>query len=377
VADPRLIVRVEDAATVPSGGPARIAISGLPRSAEVADAVAAARGQSHRVDDRLVVTAVPSRLVDAAGRVGGAPLAETLRAEVDPAVDAWLYGPGDLDTPAGALPTSHRPLVMGIVNVTPDSFSDGGVSFDADGDPGPAVEAGLSMQQAGADVIDVGGESTRPGAGPVDAEVELARVVPVVERLADAGATVSIDTSKAEVARACVQAGAAIVNDVSAGTFDAQMLPTVAELDAAIVLMHLQGTPRTMQDDPRYGDVVGDVFDVLADRTQAAVESGIPRTRIAVDPGIGFGKTLTHNLELLRRLRELTSLGRPVLVGVSRKGFIGELTGANDPLDRLEGSLAAAALSVGRGARIVRVHDVAATVRAVRVADAIATAELA
>jgi dihydropteroate synthase len=164
---------------------------------------------------------------------------------------------------------------------------------------------------------------------------------------------------------------------VSAGTFDAQMLPTVAELDAAIVLMHLQGTPRTMQDDPRYGDVVGDVFDVLADRTQAAVESGIPRTRIAVDPGIGFGKTLTHNLELLRRLRELTSLGRPVLVGVSRKGFIGELTGANDPLDRLEGSLAAAALSVGRGARIVRVQDVAATVRAVRVADAIATAELA
>ena len=367
------IVRVEEAGFVPTGGAARLALSQLPRADEVADAVRAARGVFHWVGERLIVTAVPSRLVDAAGRVGGLVLAEQMRTAVEPAVDAWLAGAPDVTTPNGTLTTSKRPLVVGVLNVTPDSFSDGGVHFAGDAHPAEAIAAGRALAVAGADLVDVGGESTRPGAEPVGVDEELARVVPVVEGLAGDGVAVSVDTTKAVVARAAVEAGASMVNDVSAGTMDEALLPTVAELGVPYVLMHMLGTPRTMQADPRYEDVVGEVYDFLAAQLAQLDALGVARERVVVDPGIGFGKRLEHNLALLRRLREFTSLGRPILIGASRKSFVGQLTGTEDPTDRLEGSLAAAALAVASGARVLRVHDVAATARAVAVAHAITT----
>jgi dihydropteroate synthase len=368
------VARVEDAGLVPAGGPARLALSNVPRAQEIADRVAAARGVSTWVGDRLVVTAVPSRLVDAAGRVGGAELADLVRGVVDPAVEAWLQGAPDLPLTAGTLATGARPQVVGILNVTPDSFSDGGSNYDPDDHPGAALEAGRALMAAGADALDVGGESTRPGAEPVEVDEELRRVIPVVEALAAEGAVVSIDTSKAQVAREAVAAGAVLVNDVSAGALDEELLPTVAELGVPYVLMHMRGTPQTMQHDTSYVDVVGEVYDFLADRLVALHEAGIPRERVAIDPGIGFGKTAGHNLELLRRLREFTSLGRPVMVGTSRKSFLGRVVGSDEVADRLEGSLATAVLAVGAGARLLRVHDVAETVRAVATAHAVTTA---
>jgi dihydropteroate synthase len=370
----RPIARVEDATLVPTGGPARLVLSDLPRAQEIADRVAAARGVSNWVGDRLVVTAVPPRLIDAAGRVGGGELADLLRAAVDPAIDAWLDGAADLQLRSGVLATGERAQVVGILNVTPDSFSDGGASFDPDDHPGAAIAAGRALLDAGADVLDVGGESTRPGAEPVDVEDELRRVIPVVEALAGAGAVVSIDTTKARVAREAVAAGAMIVNDVSAGSLDDDLLPTVAELGVPYVLMHMRGTPKTMQQDPTYDDVVGEVFDFLARRLEDLQGLGIPADHVIVDPGIGFGKTAAHNLALLRRLREFTSLGRPLMVGTSRKSFLGRVAGVTDPAARVEGSLATAALAVVSGARLVRVHDVAETVRAVATAQAVADA---
>jgi dihydropteroate synthase len=373
VADGRPFCRVEDARLVPDGGPAMLVLTGLARADEVGEKVAAARGVGHASGDRLEVMAVPSRLVDAAGRVGGRALADEVGQVVDAAVAAWLGGAPDLVTPAGTLPTGSRPVVLGILNVTPDSFSDGGDAYDPADHPAAAVAAGRALLEAGADAIDVGGESTRPGAQPVPVEEELARVVPVVEALAADGAIVAVDTVKAAVARAAVAAGAAIVNDVSSGTLDPDLLATVVELDVPYVVTHLQGEPRTMQDDPTYDDVVGEVFDHLARTIRHLTDAGLAEERVVVDPGIGFGKTLAHNLALLGAVRQLTSLGRPVLVGASRKGFIGTLTGVDDPADRLAGSLAVAATSVAEGARIVRAHDVEQTVRAVRVAHAVAT----
>ena len=368
------LVRVEDASVVASGGPARIVLSNLPRADEIADAVASARGVSHRLEGRLVVTAVPARLVDAAGRVGGAELAALLAGLLDPAVAAWSKAPPDLITNQGPLPTGRRTLVMGVLNVTPDSFSDGGAHFFTSDRAVDAIEAGRAMAAAGADIVDVGGESSRPGAEPVGVDEERRRVVPVVAALADEGVVVSVDTTKAAVARDAVAAGASIVNDISAGCFDADLIPTVAELGAGYVLMHMRGNPTTMQQEARYGDVVGEVFDFLGDRLAACSEAGLDHERIALDPGIGFAKTAAHNLELLRRLREFTSLGRPLLMGASRKSFLGTITGVTDPAERVDGSLAAAVISVTGGARIVRVHDVAETARAVRVADAVASA---
>ncbi|MEX2503791.1 MAG: dihydropteroate synthase [Egicoccus sp.] len=367
------LTRVEDAGLVPSGGPARLALSRLPRASEIADAVAAARGVSAWVDGRLVVTAVPSRLIDAAGRVGGRELADLVGGSVDPAVEAWLGDCPDLPLREGdPLPTSQRPVAMGIVNVTPDSFSDGGAHYDPQDHPGVAVEHGRALLAAGADVLDVGGESTRPGAEPVDVDEELARVIPVIDALAADGATISIDTTKGRVAREAVAAGASIVNDVSAGAFDPDLLPAVAELGVPYVLMHLRGTPLTMQHQAEYTDVVGEVFDFLADRLDQLEQVGIPRERVAIDPGIGFAKTAGHNLLLLRRLREFTSLGRPLMIGTSRKAFLGHVTGG-DPQDRLIGSVTSAALAVSAGARIVRVHDVAETMQALALAHAMAT----
>jgi dihydropteroate synthase len=266
------------------------------------------------------------------------------------------------------LTLGERTLVMGIVNVTPDSFTDGGMYLTTD----DAVRHGARLVDEGADVLDVGGESTRPGAEPVDVVEELRRVIPVIEGLTEMQQTtpISIDTRKPEVARAALEAGARIVNDVTASR-DGAMLEAVADTDAGIVLMHMLGEPQTMQDDPRYDDVVAEVHEFLRERIEAAVFAGIAEERVCVDPGIGFGKNVEHNLALLRSVSALRLLGAAVMVGASRKRFIGVLTGAEDPADRLEGSLAAAVLAASLGADVVRVHDVAPTVRALRVADAI------
>jgi dihydropteroate synthase len=261
--------------------------------------------------------------------------------------------------------------VMGVVNVTPDSFSDGGEFLEAS----VAIGHGLELLAEGADVLDVGGESTRPGAEAVSSEVELERVLPVIEGLAGSEKQVSIDTSKAAVAAAAIDAGATIVNDVTA-LGDPEMASLCAEREVALILMHMRGEPRTMQEDPTYGDVVDDVKAFLADRVERAVAAGVEEERIWVDPGIGFGKTVDHNLELLRRLGELRDLGRPILVGTSRKSFLGKLSGA--PVDqRLGGTIATCVLAVANGAAAVRVHDVAPVREALAIEAAILDPETA
>jgi len=254
---------------------------------------------------------------------------------------------------------------MGVVNVTPDSFSDGGRYLAAR----DAVARGHELVAEGAGILDVGGESTRPGAEPVGAEEELRRVVPVLEGLAGAGARLSIDTTKAEVARAALAAGAGVVNDVSALRFDPELAGVVAAVDCDVCLMHMQGEPRTMQQDPRYDDVVADVEAFLEERLAFAVSEGIAEERVWLDPGIGFGKTAAHNLELLRRLDELVALGRPVVVGTSRKSFLGRLTG-REVGERVAGTIATSVLALERGAAIFRVHDVAPLADALAVAAA-------
>lgn len=258
------------------------------------------------------------------------------------------------------------PLVMGIVNVTPDSFSDGGLHDE----PAKAVAHGLRLFEQGADILDVGGESTRPGSREVLPAEELARVRPVVSRLVAGNIPVSIDTRHAEVARACTEAGAAVVNDVS-GFRSAEMLQLAAQTDVGLVIMHMLGEPGTMQDEPHYRDVVAEVRDWLLERALALEDAGVARARIVLDPGIGFGKTLDHNLALLRALPTLAGYGYPVLVGASRKRFIGELTGADEPRERTGGSVAAAVWAAEHGADIVRVHDVGETAQAVRVITAL------
>jgi dihydropteroate synthase len=258
-----------------------------------------------------------------------------------------------------------KPKLMGVVNVTPDSFSDGGLYLDAEA----AIGHGEELVRDGAKILDVGGESTRPGAEAVSAGEELARVEPVVAGLAQA-ATVSIDTSKAAVAEAALDAGAAIVNDVTALRGDPEIGALCADRGAGLVLMHMLGTPRTMQDDPRYDDVVEDVRAFLAERLEAALLAGVPEERIWLDPGIGFGKSLDHNLELLRRLGELRELGRPLVVGASRKSFIGKIDGS-PVAERIGGSVASSILAAAAGADVLRVHDVAETAQALTMTGAI------
>lgn len=256
--------------------------------------------------------------------------------------------------------------LMGVVNVTPDSFSDGGLYLD----PEAAIAHGRELVEAGADVLDVGGESTRPGAEGVGASEELARVVPVIEGLRGIAPRISVDTSKAPVAAAALDAGAEIVNDVTALRGDPEMAVLCAERGCGVVLMHMLGTPRTMQADPRYDDVVADVKAFLAERLGAAVAAGIPEEGIWLDPGIGFGKTVAHNMELLRRLGELRELGRPLVVGTSRKSFIGRIDGS--PADeRLGGTIASSVLAAVEGAEVLRVHDVAEVRQALTVAAAV------
>jgi dihydropteroate synthase len=258
-------------------------------------------------------------------------------------------------------------LLMGVVNVTPDSFSDGGRFLE----PSAAVGHGVRLAKEGAAILDIGGESTRPGAEPVGAEQELRRVVPVVEGLAsaDTGSQLSIDTSKATVARAALDAGASYVNDVTAFRADPAIAGLVAERDAECCLMHMLGEPRTMQEDPRYDDVVSDVKAFLERRLAFAVAEGVPEERVTLDPGIGFGKTLDQNLELLRRLEEIVAIGRPVMVGTSRKSFLGKLTG-REVDERLAGTIATNVLAYARGASVFRVHDVTPVRDALTVAAA-------
>lgn len=272
-----------------------------------------------------------------------------------------------IPTPHGAVRLQRRTAVMGVLNVTPDSFYDGGCRGNAD----KAVADALAMVEAGADIIDIGGESTRPGASPVSLDDELARVLPVIRGLRRVtNLPISIDTYKAQVAKAALAEGADIVNDISALSFDPDMVNLVAAQNVPVVLMHMKGTPRTMQLEAHYSDVVAEVRDFLARRVSFATERGVQREKIIIDPGIGFGKTLEHNLALLRGLPMLASLGQPLLFGASRKAFIGKILNAI-PDERLEGSLAAAVAAVLAGAHMIRAHDVKETCRAVRVADAL------
>jgi len=256
---------------------------------------------------------------------------------------------------------------MGIINVTPDSFSDGGLYLDADA----AVSHARLLAEQGADILDIGAESTRPGAEPVSEEEELRRLLPVVEHLvSEVDAVISVDTYKPRVAEACLSRGVHLVNDVT-GLRDPQMAHVVARYGAAVCVMHMRGTPRTMQENPQYDDVVAEVAEYLAGQARLAIEAGVDPHSILLDPGIGFGKTLEHNLTLLRRLREISDIGYPVLVGVSRKRFLGTLLGNAPVGERLPGTLASVAVAIAHGARAVRVHDVREVVPVVRVADAI------
>ena len=291
------------------------------------------------------------------------------RAENDATLAARLERLG-APRPAFAGLSLETPCIMGIVNVTPDSFSDGGRFLDTRA----AIEYGLRLAEAGADVLDVGGESTRPGAAEVPVDEELARVLPVIEALAAQGLTVSVDTRKAAVMKAAVRAGARIVNDVSALTHDPAAAKTVAALEVPVILMHMRGTPDTMMKRADYEDAVLDVFDELEERVRAAEAAGIPRENIMIDPGIGFAKKTPHNLRITRRLALLHGLGLPLLYAASRKRFIGEITGVEPADARLPGSLAVAQAALMAGAHMVRVHDVAETAQVARMMQALRSA---
>jgi dihydropteroate synthase len=263
---------------------------------------------------------------------------------------------------------SRHGLIMGVLNITPDSFSDAGEFFTAD----KAIEQGLRMAAEGADIIDVGGESTRPGSEPVEADEELRRVIAVIESLREKiDIPISIDTSKAAVARAAIEVGASIVNDVTGGRGDERMLPVVAETKSALIVMHMQGTPRTMQVRPRYTDVIEEISEFFRQQYAQAIGLNIDPMAIAFDPGIGFGKTLEHNLDLLGRLEQLRAHDRPLVVGVSRKSFLGKLIGSREISDRLIPGIALTSLLRARGADVLRVHDVKENVHALRVTEAI------
>ena len=277
--------------------------------------------------------------------------------------------PSDFESWLKSASADRRPLVMGVLNVTPDSFSDGGRFLDSS----IAVDEALRMVADGADLIDIGGESTRPGSGPVPADEQIRRVVPVIQgivRQAPA-VTLSIDTARADVAAAALNAGATLINDIWAGRNDPALLPLAARTGAPIALMHMQGEPATMQRAPHYQNVSVEVNAFLAGRAAAAEAAGVMPHRIVLDPGIGFGKTIEHNLQLLRELPATVALNRPVLIGTSRKGFIGAITGVSAAAERVHGTTATVAWAVAMGAKIARVHDVAAMVQVVKMIRAI------
>lgn len=263
---------------------------------------------------------------------------------------------------------SKRTCIMGILNVTPDSFSDGGLFFSEK----KAIEHALRLVEDGADIIDIGGESTRPGSDPVPVEEEIRRTIPVIKVISrEINVPISIDTYKAEVARRALDAGASMVNDISGLRFDPEMPKVVAEYNVPVVIMHIKGRPKDMQLNPVYEALIPEIIDYLRISIRLALKFGIKEERIIIDPGIGFGKTFEHNLEILNNLRQFTLLGRPVAVGVSRKAFIGRILGGLPPTERIEGTAAAVAIAIYNGASIVRVHDVKEMVRVARVVDSI------
>ncbi|MDO8586924.1 MAG: dihydropteroate synthase [Armatimonadota bacterium] len=332
-------------------------------------------GKTERTDALLIGSAKHFASLIAALRAQkfGAP---DLAAEIETALSHFDSSPSSLPADVKASPRlrsmfetmTRRTLVMGILNVTPDSFSDGGLFLDRDA----AAATAVGMIKEGADIIDVGGESSRPGAEPVAAEEELGRVLPVIERLREStDVVISVDTCKSSVARAALAAGADIVNDISGMSFDPEMRAVVAEARAAAILMHMKGTPRDMQENPLYSDLLSEVTSELLRRVEDAVAAGVDERLILIDPGFGFGKTVEHNLVLLRRLREFKSLGRPIVIGTSRKSTIGKVLGGLPAEERLEGTAATVAISIMNGANVVRVHDVKEMARAARVTDAV------
>jgi dihydropteroate synthase len=362
------LVRIVDA-SLGRDAQVRLVVSGLEDPDRLRTKWASSGATVERVGDRLHATSTVVALVRAAGRSMDRPRAERLRDHAIQAVNAWLDPEPTVVMGAQVVRYGPRCQIMGIINVTPDSFSDGGLLYPDD-HPRRAITMARRLHEEGAAIIDVGGESSRPGAVPVVVDDEMARAVPVVAACVEQGMTVSIDTVKAEVAEAAIDVGARIVNDVSGARYP-ELLDIVSAADVAYVLMHTRSTPAEMQRHAHYDDVVAETYEFLADGLDRLEAAGIMRERVIVDPGIGFAKELDHNLALLRGLRQLRSLARPVLVGASRKSFIGVLNDA-EPDDRLEGSLASAVLAAMAGAGIVRVHDVAQTRRALDVATAIA-----
>jgi dihydropteroate synthase len=293
---------------------------------------------------------------------------ENLAKKIDSLLDNYMRSDYKISCRGNILDLGSRTHIMGILNVTPDSFSDDGLYNDA----AKAFVRARDMAAAGADIIDIGGESTRPGAEPLSEEEELRRIIPIIEHLAAVlTVPISVDTYKAPVAKKALEAGASIVNDISGLRFSADMAKVVADYGAAVVIMHIKGTPRDMQQNPVYDDVVVDVMSYLEEGIAIAVKAGVDREKILIDPGIGFGKTLEHNLTLLNRLDELRSLGRPIVLGTSRKKFIGTILGIPVPGQRVDGTAPTLALGIERGASVVRVHDVARMAQVVRMTDAV------
>lgn len=360
------IVRVISA-SLGAAAQVRLAVSGVSDPDRLRAAWASSGATVERVGERLVAVSTVAALERAAGRCLPVPEAGRLEEVARAAVTAWVSPTPSWHLPGGPLSLAG-PQVMAVCNVTPDSFFDGGAVYP-DGHPEAAVRLGRRQLEEGAAMVDVGGESSRPGAQPVSAEEELARVLPVVEALASDGAVVSIDTTKPEVAAAAIEAGAQVVNDVAGGR--TELLEVVARSGAAYVLMHSRGAPADMHLHTSYDDVVAEVFEFLAEGLERCEQAGIERERVAVDPGIGFAKTAEQSFALLRAVPQLRSLGRPLVVGASRKSFLGSVLDDAGTGERLEGSLAVAAVAAAHGAALLRVHDVAETVRAVRVADAL------
>jgi dihydropteroate synthase len=321
---------------------------------------------------RVSMHGTPSQLQHCAERLAGHPaLPEHIRTAIRGRFDNYRRTEYRLAVGGRDLDLGNRTHIMGVLNVTPDSFSDGGQFADAD----RALAHGREMAAAGADIIDIGGESTRPGAEPLSQDEELRRIIPVIERLsADCPIPLSVDTYKSSVAVRALKAGASIVNDISGLRFSPDMGRVVADHGAAVVLMHIKGTPRDMQVDPAYDDVVAAILQYLEGSIGIALRAGIRADRILIDPGIGFGKTAEHNLTILDRLDEFRVLGCPIVLGTSRKRFIGSVLGIDEPMGRVMGTAATVALGIARGAKVVRVHDVAEMVQVARMTDAIVRA---
>jgi dihydropteroate synthase len=366
------VIRIEEAGLGPDAQ-VRLVLSGVDQPERLHRPWASSGAAIDRVGERMHATTTLEALSRAVGRTLGADAAEEVAERLRDVVAAWSGPAPDVPLRDGTLPTGRCPLLMGVVNVTPDSFSDGGAVYPGD-HPQAAIALARDLVEQGADLLDIGGESTRPGADEVAADEEQARVLPVLEGLADVGVPLSIDTAKAEVAEAAIAAGAVIVNDVS-GAADEGLLRAVGEAGVAYVLMHTRGTPRDMASKAEYDDVVAEVYEFLAEGLDRCAAAGIDPERVILDPGLGFAKRPEHNLVLLRSLRQLRGLGRPVLVGASRKSFLGAILDTEVD-DRVEGSLACAVAAVGQGAAIVRVHEVRETARAIRVAHAITLGEV-